>query len=112
MDEVLLYGDSWLDDHLDDFHANLRNCCPDDWVLHRVLWRLGTACGLTRILGHDHRPAMSLLDARFCVEIREEDVLSPNLPPHPGDPEVQHPGLQTKVRYTVSFLHEGAFSDL
>ena len=29
------------------------------------------------------------------MEVRQEDVPPASLPPRPGDPEVQHPGLQT-----------------
>lgn len=60
-------------------------------------WGVAKAFQQPSLLGDDRRATSSLPAEGYLVEVREADVLSASVPPHPGDSEIQHPGLSAKV---------------
>lgn len=99
LDQVPRARDTRVNGILVGVHGCVRHRRAHGQRLQGVPWRDTSAVHEPRVLAADAGPGGVLPAAGLCVEVCEADVLPQDVPPHPGDPEVQHPGLQAKVSF-------------
>jgi hypothetical protein len=97
MDKVHSDGYSGFNVNLDGIHARICHRCSKTWILGRVLWDPWPTGVFPSILGNDNSFALSLPNARLCMEVCQAHVLSANVSSYSRDSEIQHPRLQAKV---------------
>lgn len=96
MDQIHLPGHPWEHGDLVSFHRCLCHRGSQTWILDGIRWCCSTAIRIARLLPHGPGAARNLSSSRLCVEVREADVSTSNIPSCARDPEIQYPGLQAE----------------
>jgi len=110
LDKIHRHRYSWQYRYLVHLLAHIRFRRAQAELQHRIRQHFAHHHDQPEVLAYNRRPARCMPDPRFRMEIRQAHVLSTDIPPRAGDPEVQHPGLPTEVRTVPSsLLHPTTF---
>lgn len=98
LEQIHCHGHPWFDGDLAGFYPNICERRSQNWERFQHRARRNHPCHVyfTSLLCNGIPLATTLSHARPCLEVRQTDVLSTNLPPRAGDSEVQCAGLSAK----------------